>query len=167
MKKFISEFKTFALRGNVIDLAVGVIIGAAFQSIVNSLVNDLIMPFVGLATGGINFTDQFIVLKLAEGIPQGTTYASLEAAKGAGATVFAYGSFITAVINFLIMALVIFLMIKGINRLTSSRKHKEEVPPAPTTKTCPFCRSEISVEATRCPHCTSELIEEDEDEKDE
>ena len=113
------------------------------------------MPFVGLATGGINFTDQFLVLKLAEGVDAGTTYASLTAAKEAGATVFAYGSFITAVINFIIMAVVIFLFVKAINNLHKIGKKKE----APTTKICPFCKSEIAIEATRCAHCTSELKE--------
>lgn len=158
MKKFLNEFKAFALRGNVIDLAVGVIIGGAFQAIVKSLVDDLIMPFVGLATGGINFTDQFLVLKLAEGVDAGATYPSLTAAKEAGATVFAYGSFITAVINFIIMAIVIFLFVKAINNLHKIGKKKEEpVEEAPTTKICPFCKSEIAIEATRCAHCTSEL----------
>lgn len=158
MKKFFNEFKEFALRGNVIDLAVGVIIGGAFQAIVKSLVDDLIMPFVGLATGGINFTDQFLVLKLAEGVEEGTKYASLAAAKEAGATIFAYGSFITAVINFIIMAIVIFLFIKIINNLHKLGK-KDEPEEAPTTKECPFCKSEINIEATRCAHCTSELPE--------
>lgn len=160
MKKFLNEFKAFALRGNVIDLAVGVIIGGAFQTIVKSLVDDLIMPFVGLATGGINFTDQFVVLKLAEGIPAGTKYPSLTAAKEAGATVFAYGSFITAVINFIIMAIVIFLFVKAINNLHKlGKKAEDAVEEAPTTKVCPFCKSEIAIEATRCAHCTSELKE--------
>ena len=160
MKKFLNEFKTFALRGNVIDLAVGVIIGGAFQTIVKSMVDDLIMPFVGLATGGINFTDQFVVLRLAEGVEAGTKYASLTAAKEAGATVFAYGSFITAVINFIVMAIVIFLFVKGINNLHKlGKKKEEEAPAAPTTKVCPFCKSEIAIEATRCAHCTSELKE--------
>ena len=160
MKKFLNEFKTFALRGNVIDLAVGVIIGGAFQTIVKSMVDDLIMPFVGLATGGINFTDQFVVLRLTEGVEAGTKYASLTAAKEAGATVFAYGSFITAVINFIIMAIVIFLFVKGINNLHKlGKKKEEEAPAAPTTKVCPFCKSEIAIEATRCAHCTSELKE--------
>ena len=120
MKKFINEFKEFALRGNVIDLAVGVIIGGAFQTIVKSLVDDLIMPFVGLATGGINFTDQFVILKYPEVLPEGITAAdlvNLTAAKEAGATVFAYGSFITAVLNFIIMAVIIFLFVKLINNL--------------------------------------------------
>ena len=155
-KGFFAEFAEFVNKGSVIDLAVGVIIGGAFQKIVSSLVEDLIMPFVGLATGGINFSDQFLVLKLAEGVENGTTYASLQAAKDAGATVFAYGSFITAVINFLIMALVIFIMVKGINNLRNIRKQPEEEQ-APTTKVCPFCKTEIDIEATRCPNCTSEL----------
>ena len=162
MKKFLNEFKTFALRGNVIDLAVGVIIGGAFQGIVKSMVDDLIMPFVGLATGGINFADQFVVLKLAEGVKEGTKYLSLEEAKTAGATVFAYGSFITAVINFIIMAIVIFLFVKGINnlhKLGPKKAAEPEAPAAPTTKVCPFCKSEIAIEATRCAHCTSELTE--------
>lgn len=155
---FFAEFKKFIMRGNVIDLAVGVIIGAAFQAIVNSLVNDLIMPFVGLATGGVNFSDQFVVLKLAEGVEAGTTYLTLADAKAAGATIFAYGSFITAVLNFIILAFCIFLLVKGLNALHDLGKKKEEVAPAaPTTKACPFCCSEISIEATRCPHCTSKL----------
>lgn len=160
MKKFLEEFKAFALKGNVIDLAVGVIIGGAFQSIVKSLIDDLIMPFVGLATGGVNFSDQFAILRLAEGVKVGTTYPSLAAAKEAGATVFAYGSFITNVINFLIMALIIFLLVKGINTLHGiGKKHEAPAPEVPTIKTCPYCKSEIAINATRCPHCTSELSE--------
>ena len=163
MKKFINEFKEFALRGNVIDLAVGVIIGGAFQTIVKSLVDDLIMPFVGLATGGINFTDQFVILKYPEVLPEGITAAdlvNLTAAKEAGATVFAYGSFITAVLNFIIMAVIIFLFVKLINNLHKIGKKETEVQiEIPTTKICPFCKSEISIEATRCAHCTSELKE--------
>lgn len=158
MKKFLNEFKTFALRGNVIDLAVGVIIGGAFQTIIKSMVDDLIMPFVGLATGGVNFTDQFVVLKLAEGVEKGTQYLSLTEAKEAGATVFAYGSFVTAIINFIIMAIAIFFLVKIINNLHKIGKKKEEdAIEAPTTKVCPFCKSEIAIEATRCAHCTSEL----------
>ncbi len=159
MKKFIGEFKAFIMRGNVMDLAVGVIIGGAFQAIVNSLVNDLIMPFVGLLTGGVNFKDQFLVLKLAEGVEKGTKYASLDEATAGGATIFAYGSFITAVINFLIMAFVIFMLVRTLNRLSTVGKKKEEEVPAaaPTTKICPFCKSEIAIDATRCAHCTAEL----------
>lgn len=153
----LAEFKKFALRGNVIDLAVGVIIGGAFQKIVTSVINDLIMPFVGLFTGGTNFTDKFTVLKYPVGM-EDETYLTLTAAKEAGATVFAYGAFITAVIDFIIMAIIIFLLIKGINKLSESGKKKaEEAPAAPTTKKCPFCLSEISIEATRCAHCTSQL----------
>lgn len=157
---FLGEFKKFALRGNVIDLAVGVIIGGAFQKIVTSVVNDLIMPLVGLVTGGVNFNNQFVILKLPEGVDKAQAAVSLEAAKALGATTFNYGAFITAVIDFIIMAFVIFLLVKGINKLTDLRKKpEEEVPAAPTTKTCPYCRSEIAIEATRCPHCTSQLIE--------
>lgn len=157
MKKFFNEFKTFALRGNVIDLAVGVIIGGAFQTIVRSLIDDLIMPLIGLITGGTNFSDQFIVLKMPEGITE-NQLTSLVVAKEQGATVFAYGSFVTAVINFIIMAFVIFLFVKAINNLHTIGKSKEEsTPETPTTKICPFCKSEISIEATRCAHCTSEL----------
>ena len=155
-KGFFASFAEFINRGSVIDLAVGVIIGGAFQGIVKSLVEDLIMPFVGLATGGINFTDQFLVLKLPEGAENGTVYASLQAAKDAGATVFAYGSFVTAVI----MALVIFALVRTINNLRDFRK--KPVDEAPTTKQCPFCKSKIDIEATRCPHCTS-VIEQSEE----
>ncbi|MBE5922638.1 MAG: large conductance mechanosensitive channel protein MscL [Lachnospiraceae bacterium] len=160
MKKFFAEFKAFATKGNVMDLAVGVIIGAAFQAIVNSFVNDLIMPFIGLLTGGINFNDQFAILKVPEGI-DASTLVSLDLAKEAGATIFNYGAFITAVINFLIMAFVIFLFVKFVNKLTTPKK-KEEAPAepaAPTTKICPYCMSEIAIEATRCAHCTSKLDE--------
>lgn len=157
MKKFFSEFKDFIMRGNVVDLAVAVIVGGAFQSIVNSFINDLVMPFIGLITGGINFADQFVVLK----VPEGVVVDGLSAADAtaAGATVWAYGAFITAVINFIIMAFVIFLMVKAINKAQSIGKKKEEE--APTTKKCPFCCSEIDIKATRCPHCTSELPEEE------
>ena len=158
----ISEFKKFALRGNVIDLAVGVIIGGAFQKIVTSVVNDLIMPLVGMVTGGVNFNDQFIILKWPEVLPEGITAdavtVSLDVAKKAGCTTFNYGSFITAVIDFLIMAVVIFLLVKLLNRVMTIRK-KPEPQAAPTVKKCPFCCSEIPLEATRCPHCTSELNE--------
>ncbi len=153
----LGEFRQFALRGNVVDLAVGVIIGGAFQKIVTSVVNDLIMPFAGLLTGGINLTDQFVVLKYPEGVEK-ATYSTLQAAKDAGATTFNYGAFITAVIDFTIMAFIIFLMVKAINRLNRKRKHDSEEA-QPTTKTCPFCCSEIPVKAIRCPHCTSVLEE--------
>ena len=160
---FLSEFKTFALRGNVVDLAVGVIIGGAFQKIVTSVVNDLIMPWIGLLTGGTNFVDQFVILKMPEVLPEGVTEAmitSVDVAKEYGVTTFNYGAFITAVIDFIIMAFVIFMLVKGLNRLsTIGKKEVVEEPAAPTTKTCPFCKSEIAIEATRCAHCTSELTE--------
>ena len=160
---FLEEFKKFALRGNVIDLAVGVIIGGAFQKIVTSVVNDLIMPLVGLVTGGVNFNDQFVILKLPEGVDKAQASVSLEAAKALGATTFNYGAFITAVIDFIIMAFVIFLLVKGINKLTDLRKKHEEVPAAPVSKKCPYCLSDIAIEATRCPHCTSVLTAEREE----
>ena len=162
MKKpeWINEFKTFIMRGNVIDLAVGVIIGGAFQSIVTSVINDLVMPFIGLLTGDVNFVDQFVILRAPEGIDK-ATLTTLEAAKAAGATTFNYGAFITALINFLIMAFVIFMLVKLINKVTAIGKKKQEIAEevAPTTKNCPFCCSEIDINATRCPHCTSVLEE--------
>ncbi|MDO4748230.1 MAG: large conductance mechanosensitive channel protein MscL [Eubacteriales bacterium] len=148
MKKFFKEFKDFAVRGNVIDLAVAVIVGGAFQAIINSFINDMVMPFIGWMTGGINFADQYVVLS-----------AEKADATAAGATVWAYGAFITAVINFIIMAFVVFLLVKAINKAQSLGKEKEE-PAAPTTKKCPFCCTDIAIEATRCPHCTSQLPEE-------
>ena len=156
MKKFMKEFKEFALKGNVIDLAVGVIIGGAFGAIVTSLINDVIMPFVGLIFGGANFTEQFAILRLPENVSADEIH-SLEEAKALGVTTFNYGAFITAVINFIIMALIIFLMVKAINK-ARDRNKKEE---APTTKKCPFCCTEIDLKACRCPNCTSELPKEE------
>ena len=147
---FIKEFKTFALKGNMMDLAVGVIIGGAFNGIVTSLVNDVIMPFVSLFIGKIDFNNLFVAL-------DGNTYTTLAAAKAAGASVICYGSFITALINFLILAFVVFLMVKGLNKLNSVTLQRNAVPAAPTTKKCPFCQSEIDIHAVRCPHCTSEI----------
>lgn len=158
MKKFFAEFKEFALRGNVMDLAVGVIIGAAFQNIVTAFIDNLIMPFIGLLTGGIDFTEQFLILKLPEGV-DASMVTSANAAE-LGVSIWGYGAFITAVINFIIMAFVVFLLVKGINRLTSIGKKPEEEP-APTTKKCPYCKSEIDIEATKCPHCISDLSAED------
>lgn len=149
MKKFIEEFKEFAMRGNMIDLAIGIIIGGAFTTIVNSLVNDIINPLLGIITGNIDFSNLFIAL-------DGNHYATLAEAEAVGASVFKYGSFISNVVNFIIMALVVFLLVKVINKLRTPKKKVEE--PAPTTKNCPFCQSEINIAATRCPHCTS-LIE--------
>ena len=153
MKGFFGEFKKFIMRGNVIDLAVGVIIGGAFQAIVNSLVNDIVSPVLSLATKGVNFADKFIVLTSDE-----VAFATAEAAKEAGYATLNYGGFITAVINFLIMAFVIFLLVKAINKISDiGKKKEEEAPAAPTTKTCPYCKSEISIEAVKCPNCTSDI----------
>ena len=157
MKKFFQEFKEFATRGNVIDLAVGVIIGAAFQKIVTSAVNDLVMLLVGLITGNSNFNDAFVILRLPEGV-DAAQVTSLATATELGVTTFNYGAFISAVIDFFIMALVIFLMIKALNKASSLKKHKEEeVPAEPETKTCPYCLSEIPYGAKKCAHCASDL----------
>jgi len=147
----LKEFKEFAMRGNVLDMAVGIIIGVAFGTIVNSLVADIIMPPIGLLLGKVDFSNLFIVLKSG-----GTAgpYASLAAAKSAGAVTFNYGFFINTIINFLIVAFAVFLLVRGINRL---RRKKEAVPAAPTTKQCPYCLSTIPIKATRCAFCTSEL----------
>ncbi len=147
MSKIFQEFKTFVMRGNVIDMAVGVVIGGAFSNIVNSLVNDVVMPVVSLVTGKINFADMMISL-------DGNKYASLAAAQEAGAPVIAYGNFIQIIVQFLLTAFVLFMVIKGINKL-----HKPEPEAAPTTKICPFCKSEIHIEASKCPHCLSEQPE--------
>ena len=150
-KGFASEFNKFIMRGNVIDLAVGVIVGGAFQAIVKSLVDDVVMPVISLATQGVDFANWFIAL-------DGGEYATLEAAQEAGAAVLSYGNFISAILNFLIMAFVVFLLVKGINAIADKTKKKEEEAPAtPTTKECPYCKSEIAIEASRCPHCTSQL----------
>jgi len=144
----IKEFKEFAMRGNVLDMAVGIIIGAAFGTIVTSLVSDVILPPIGLLLGNVDFSNIFAVLK--EGKTPGP-YASLAAAKGAGAVTMNMGVFINTVINFIIVAFAIFLLIRSINRF----KKKEEA--VPTTKECPYCIVSIPIKATRCPHCTSEV----------
>jgi large conductance mechanosensitive channel len=140
------EFKAFILRGNVLDLAIAVIIGAAFGKIVTSLVNDIIMPPIGVLLGKVDFSNLFINLS-------GTPYDTLAQAKEAGAATINYGLFINAVIDFVIVALVIFLLVRQANRM----KAKPAAPAAPTTKDCPYCLSAIPLKATRCPHCTSEL----------
>ena len=145
------EFKEFAMRGNVVDMAVGIIIGAAFGTIVKSLVDDVIMPPIGLLLGNVDFSNLFFVLK--QGATAGT-FATVVEAQKAGAVTLNYGMFINTVISFLIVAFSVFLLIKGMNSL----KRKEEVPPAePTTKDCPRCLSAIPIKATRCAFCTSEL----------
>ena len=148
-KGFIGEFKEFVMRGNVMDMAVGVIIGGAFGTIITSLVNDIIMPVITMITGGINFENWFVSLN-------GEQYATYAAAQEAGASTLNYGVFLTQVINFLIIAFCIFLMVKAVNKLSSLTKKQEEEA-APTTKKCPYCQNEIPIEATRCGFCTSEL----------
>lgn len=151
MKNFMNEFKKFIMRGNVMDMAVGVIVGGAFQKIITSMVNDIIMPIITLITGGIDFSNWFIAL-------DGGKYATLADAQAVGAATLNYGTFITQVITFLIMAFVIFVMVKTMNKMAEMGKKEEPAAPAaPTTKKCPHCCSEIAIEATRCPHCTSQL----------
>ncbi len=149
---FVKEFKEFAVKGNVIDMAVGIIVGAAFTAFVNSLVNDLLMPPMGLLLGDMDFSDWFILLR--EGAPPGP-YLSLAAAREAGAVTFNYGMFLNNVISFLILALAVFLLVRAINRLRRPDATPEPVSPA--LKKCPYCVSDIAVQASRCPHCTSEL----------
>jgi large conductance mechanosensitive channel len=147
----LKEFKEFAMRGNVVDMAVGIIIGAAFGTIVKSLVADIIMPPIGLLLGNVDFTDLFVVIK------QGTVpgpFATLAEAQKAGAVTINYGLFINTIITFVIVAFAVFLLVRSINRL----KRQEEAPPAePTTKECPHCLSTIPIQATRCAYCTAEL----------
>jgi large conductance mechanosensitive channel len=147
----LQEFKKFAMRGNVVDMAVGIIIGGAFGTIVKSLVADVIMPPIGLILGGVDFSDLFITLK--EGTVAGP-YGTLAAAQEAGAVTISYGLFANAVISFLIVAFAVFLLIKAINKLQAE---EEEAPSEPTEKECPFCCSNIPIKATRCGNCTSEL----------
>lgn len=150
MKKFVEEFKSFIMRGNVVDMAVGVVIGTAFSGIVNGLVQDIIMPIVSLLTGKIDFTNLFVAL-------DGNEYATLDAAREA-TSVIAYGNFIQTIVQFIIIAFSIFITIKAMNKMQDvSKKKTEEESAAPTTKVCPFCKSEINIEATKCMHCASEV----------
>jgi len=143
----LKEFKEFAMRGNVLDMAVGIIIGVAFGAIVNSLVKDVLMPPLGLLLGNMDFSNLYLNLS-------GTDYASLAAAQEVGAATINYGVFLNTVINFIIVAFAVFLLVRQVNRFT----RKEEAAPAePTTKECPYCATEIAIKATRCPNCTSEL----------
>ena len=145
------EFKEFAMKGNMVDMAVGIIIGAAFGSIITSLVADMIMPPIGLLLGNVDFANLFILLK--EGKVPGP-YGSLAIAKAAGAVTLNYGVFINTIVSFLIVAFAIFILVKNVNRL----KKQQEAPPAePTTKECPYCLSVIPIKAVRCGHCTSNL----------
>ena len=142
----LKEFKEFALRGNVLDMAVGIIIGAAFGKIVNSLVSDVMMPPLGLLLGQVDFSNLFVSLS-------GASYVSLAEAQKAGAPTLNYGLFINNVINFVIVAFAVFMLVRQFNRLTK----KPDAPPAPTARDCPYCLSSIPIKATRCPQCTSEV----------
>ena len=141
------EFREFIARGNVFDLAVGIVIGAAFSTVVSSFVDDILMPPIGMLTGGVDFADLFVTLS-------GGEYASLAEAQEAGAATINYGQFINNLVSFLIVAFAVFLMVRAYNRL---REDRDSVPAAPTDKECPFCRFTIPIGATRCAHCTSEL----------
>ena len=145
MKKFANEFKDFIAKGNVVDMAVGVIVGGAFGKIVTSLVEDIIMPPISKLLSGVNVQEMFYAL-------DGNKCAALQEARDAAAPIIAYGNFIQNIINFLIIALVIFIVIKQVAKV-----RPQEEAPAPTTKVCPYCKSEIPIEAVKCPHCTSDL----------
>ena len=143
----LKEFKEFAMKGNLLDMAIGIIIGAAFGKIITSFVNDVVMPPIGKLMGGVDFASLYVNLS-------DTAYASLEEAQAAGAPTLNYGAFINTVLDFIIVAIVIFFVVKSINKM----KREEEAPPAePTTKECPHCLTEIAIKATRCPNCTSQL----------
>ncbi len=142
----LKEFKAFAMRGNVLDMAVGIIIGAAFGKIVSSLVSDIIMPPIGLLLGKVDFTNLYLNLS-------GTQYPSLAAAKEAGAATINYGLFLNTILDFVIVAFALFLLVRQVNRMAAPAP----APAAPTTKECPYCCSSVPLKATRCPHCTSEL----------
>lgn len=143
----LKEFKEFAMKGNVLDMAIGIIIGAAFGKIISSLVSDVLMPPIGLVIGKMDFSDLFVNLS-------DKPYASLAEAKAAGAPTLNYGLFVNTVVDFVIVAFVIFLLVRQVNRLRA----RQEAPPAvPTTKDCPFCATAIPIKAARCPNCTSEL----------
>jgi len=149
----LEEFKKFAMRGNVVDMAVGIIIGAAFTTIVKSLVADIIMPPIGILMGGVDFAELFITIK--EGSEVAAPYATLAAAKAAGAVTINYGIFVNAVISFIIVAFAVFMLVRAMNNMKS--KEEEAAPAEPTTKECPHCISAIPLKASRCPSCTSEL----------
>ncbi len=155
LKNALNEFKKFALKGNVLDMAVGIIIGASFSKIVDSLVKDVLMPPLGLLLGKVDFSNLYV--KLMDGSVPGP-YASLDAAQKAGAVTINYGLFLNAMISFIIVAFAVFLLIKAINTLREKMEAKEaKAPVPPSEKVCPYCCSQIPVGATRCPHCTSEL----------
>ena len=151
MKKFFDEFKKFAMRGNVVDMAVGVVVGGAFGKIVTSLVNDVFMPVIGLVTGGKNVSGMFALLGKA---PEGTVIETLEQAKELGIATLNYGTFIQTIIDFILVAFCIFLVVKFVNK---TKKPAPAPAPAPAPRKCPFCFGVIDEKATRCPHCTSQL----------
>ena len=151
MKKIWKEFKEFAIKGNAVDLAVGVIIGAAFSGVINSVVKDIIMPPIGLLTGGLDFSNQFVVLRAAKNAA--TDFNTPADAAKAGAITWNYGNFITLVINFLIVAGAVFLLVCAINKLRGAPEAE------PTTKECPACAMKIPIKASRCPHCTTQLTQ--------
>jgi len=149
----LKEFKEFAVRGNVVDMAVGIIIGGAFGTIVQSLVNDILMPPIGLLIGGVDFQDVFFVLE--EGATAGP-YATLEAAQAAGAVTVNLGLFVNAILSFVLVAWAVFLVVRAMNRLRRAQDEGGDTP-TPTTRPCPFCTLDLALEASRCPHCTSEV----------
>lgn len=154
MGGFWSEFKEFAVKGSVVDMAVGIILGAAFGTVVKSLVEDVVMPPIGMATAGVDIAQLHVVIQ--EGSPPGP-YPTLEAARQAGAITINYGAFINSIIAFLIVAIVLFVLVRYVNRLRRAAEDPKASDPTPSSKTCPFCASSIPVKATRCPSCTSEL----------
>lgn len=148
MNKILKEFKDFAIKGNVIDMSVGIIIGTAFTTVVKSLVDDIIMPPIGKLIGDINFSNFYINLSSKQ-------YSSLADAKAAGASTINYGVFLNNIITFILVAWILFIVIKGINKIREQNLHKEDTEPS--TKICKYCKTEINIEATKCPHCTSNL----------
>jgi large conductance mechanosensitive channel len=147
----LKEFKEFALRGNVVDMSVGIMIGGAFGAIARSLVTDVVMPPIGLITGNVEFEDKFLLLR--DGVPPGP-YNTLADAQAAGAVTMNHGLFLNSVLTFLVVAVAVFFLVRAINRL---RRKEDPLPEDPTTKVCDYCRSQIAIKAIRCPHCTSEL----------
>ena len=154
LKKNLEEFKTFAIKGNVIDMAVGIIIGASFGKVVDSMVKDIIMPPLGWLMGKVDFTNLYFVIPTDGKIK---TYRSLEAAQEAGAVTINYGLFINTIISFVLVAFAVFILIKCINKLKNTAAEKEQVEKEATTKTCPHCFSVIDIKATKCPYCTSDI----------
>ncbi len=152
LKGFLKEFKEFAVKGNVIDMAVGIIIGGAFSPIVNSLVKDIIMPPIGFVMNNVDFSNLYLSLT-----PTSEHYATVAEAQEAGLVTINYGVFINTLISFLIVSFAVFLLVKAINKLKAEKQAEPEAPAEPTTKNCPFCCSEINIKATKCPYCASEV----------